>query len=74
MEKKFIAGLVKKIKNELNSPQSELSTNEKKRLKEAKAILESKLKIEFDSQDALDILQAILIIMEIMKEISPHLK
>ena len=81
MEKKYIDGLIEDINKELNSAKSNCSSEEKKKLEVAKNILESgsqkieaNPKIRFDAITTHDILQAILIVVEIIKEISPHLK
>jgi len=74
MKREFIERLIKKIETELGSSKSNLSVENKKKLKKVKLQLESDCDTIFEPATVLSVLQGLAIIVEIMKEISPHLK
>jgi pantothenate kinase len=84
MKKENISGLVKAIEKVLKSPFSNLTIENKRSLNREKLELTKKVSKEINLKDIESILQSIFIIMEIMKEapqimevikeISPHIK
>jgi len=84
MKKENIHGLIKAIETTLNSPLSILTKENRQSLEEEKVKLEKEVTKKITPKDIESILQSIFIIMEIIKEaphiieiineISPHLR